>query len=149
MRKEDHWTDWQLLDYETQASEQVPLLLQMKQHKVALSKAVEYGDTDLGKLARKTYSYRTDLLAVYSVLLHLRASLSPGDFFHLLDDSISPDLAPAVKLLQVFAKEADRQLLRDYYYQDDRRTENACLEMQEAAETPVRLANGGDWLDQR
>lgn len=74
---------------------------------------------------------------MFQVLLHLRAALSPGDFFHLLDDSISPNLTPAVKLLQVYAKEADRQLLRDFYYQDDRRTENACLEMQEAAETPV------------
>jgi hypothetical protein len=74
---------------------------------------------------------------VYNVLLHLRATLSPGDFFHILDDSASPNLSPAVRLLQVYAREGDRQLLRDFYYQDDRRTENACLEMQEAGETPV------------
>ncbi len=102
----------------------MPLLLQMKQDKVALSKAVDYGDTDLGEFASESLSYRTHCLIVYSVLLHLRTSLSPGDFFHLLDDSISPELAPAVKLLQVYAKEADRQLLRDFYYQTigERRT---------------------------
>ena len=72
---------------------------------------------------------------MYQVLLHLRASLSPGDFFHTLDDSISPNLTPAINLLQVYAKEGDRQLLRDFYYQDDRRTESAVLEMEEAAET--------------
>ncbi|RSH83220.1 uncharacterized protein EHS24_006887 [Apiotrichum porosum] len=104
-----------LLDHEPRAAEQVPLLLQMKQDKIALEKAVDSGDTDL----------------VYHVLLRLHASLSPGDFFHLLDDSISPQLAPAVRLLQIYARENDRQLLRDFYYQDDRRTENACLEMEE------------------
>ncbi|KAK4687137.1 vacuolar protein sorting-associated protein 16, partial [Tremellales sp. Uapishka_1] len=105
-----------LLDHERRAEEQVPLLLKMKEDKIALTKAIDSGDTDL----------------VYHVLLHLRSSLSPGDFFHLLDDSITPNLTPAVKLLQVYAKEGDRQLLRDFYYQDDRRTESACLEMEEA-----------------
>lgn len=75
---------------------------------------------------------------VYHVLLHLRSTLSPGDFFHVLDDSVSPNLTPAVKLLQVYARQGDRQLLRDFYYQDDRRTENACLEMEEAGSTMVR-----------
>jgi hypothetical protein len=79
---------------------------------------------------------------VYHVLLHLRASLSPGDFFHILDDSIAPNLTPAVRLLQVYAKQGDRQLLRDFYYQDDRRTETACLEMEEAASTGVSMLKG-------
>lgn len=95
----------------------------MKQDKIALEKAVDSGDTDL----------------VYHVLLRLHASLSPGDFFHLLDDSISPQLAPAVRLLQIYARENDRQLLRDFYYQDDRRTENACLEMEEGGNSSVSL----------
>ncbi|WVF72368.1 hypothetical protein IAT40_007183 [Kwoniella sp. CBS 6097] len=107
-----------LLDHEPRAAEQVPLLLQMKEENIALTKAVDSGDTDL----------------VYQVLLHLRSSLSPGDFFHLLDDSISPNLRPAVNLLQVYAKQADRGLLRDFYYQDDRRTESACLELEEAGQ---------------
>jgi hypothetical protein len=110
-----------LLDYEPRAAEQVPLLLQMKEDRIALEKAVDSGDTDL----------------VYHVLLRLRSTLSPGDFFHLVDDSVSPQLAPAVRLLQVYARDNDRQLLRDFYYQDDRRTESATLEMDEAGSTPV------------
>ena len=74
---------------------------------------------------------------VYHVLLHLRSTLTPGDFFHILDDSVSSNLTPAIKLLQVYARQDDRQLLRDFYYQDDRRTENACLEMEEAGSTAV------------
>ena len=109
----------QLLDHERRAEEQVPLLLQMKQEKVALIKAIQSGDTDM----------------VYHVLLHLRSSLSPGDFFHTLDDANDSRLTPALALLQVYGKQADRQLLRDFYYQDDRRVDAACLELQEAGET--------------
>ena len=39
----------QLLDYEPRASEQVPLLLKMGQLAPALNKAIDSGDTDLGK----------------------------------------------------------------------------------------------------
>jgi hypothetical protein len=38
----------QLLDHESRASDQVPLLLSMKEDKLALIKAVDSGDTDLG-----------------------------------------------------------------------------------------------------
>ena len=38
-----------LLDHETRASDQVPLLLTMKEDKLALLKAVDSGDTELGK----------------------------------------------------------------------------------------------------
>uniref|UniRef100_A0A667IZV5 Vacuolar protein sorting-associated protein 16 homolog n=1 Tax=Lynx canadensis TaxID=61383 RepID=A0A667IZV5_LYNCA len=37
-----------LLEYEPRSGEQVPLLLKMKRSKLALSKAIESGDTDLG-----------------------------------------------------------------------------------------------------
>lgn len=37
-----------LLDHEPKASEQVPLLLTMKEDRLALLKAVDSGDTDLG-----------------------------------------------------------------------------------------------------
>lgn len=39
----------QLLDFEARSGEQVPLLLKMKRSHLALSKAVESGDTDLGE----------------------------------------------------------------------------------------------------
>jgi hypothetical protein len=64
--------------------------------------------------------------------------MSPGDFFSLIDDG-TPKLIPAVKLLQVYGKEADRDMLRDFYYQDDRRAESACLELEEAGQTDVGL----------
>lgn len=38
----------QLLDHEPRASDQVPLLLAMKEDRLALQKAVDSGDTDLG-----------------------------------------------------------------------------------------------------
>ena len=40
----------QLLDYEPKGSDQVPLLLIMKEDRLALVKAVDSGDTDLGNL---------------------------------------------------------------------------------------------------
>lgn len=42
-------TGEQLLDHEPRAAEQVPLLLQMKEEKIALVKAIDSGETDLGK----------------------------------------------------------------------------------------------------
>jgi hypothetical protein len=44
----------QLLDHEPKAADQVPLLLEMKDDKRALQKAVDSGDTDLGKAGLRT-----------------------------------------------------------------------------------------------
>jgi len=41
----------QLLNFEPKASEQVPLLLKMNRDSIALTKAIESGDTDLGIVA--------------------------------------------------------------------------------------------------
>lgn len=62
--------------------------------------------------------------------------MAPGDLFSMIDDK-SPALLPALKLLQVYAREGDRDLLRNYYYQDDRRLDSACLDMEEAGATEV------------
>ncbi|EGN92883.1 hypothetical protein SERLA73DRAFT_79230 [Serpula lacrymans var. lacrymans S7.3] len=105
-----------LLDHETKASDQVPLLLTMKEDKLALAKAVDSGDTDL----------------VYHVLLHLHKRLPLGSFFRLIEDGGSR-LAPASKLLQVYAREQNRDMLRDFYYSDDRRVESATLCLDEAS----------------
>jgi hypothetical protein len=86
----------------------------MKEDRLALVKATNSGDSDL----------------VFQVLLDLRHRLAPGDFFSLVDDG-TPKLASAARLLQVYAKENDRALLRDLYYQDDRRLDNALLELEE------------------
>ncbi|KAI6095558.1 vacuolar assembling sorting protein VPS16 [Pisolithus croceorrhizus] len=105
-----------LLDHEPRASNQVPLLLTMKEDRLALLKAVDSGDTDL----------------VYRVLLHLHKHLSLGDFFRLIEDG-GQSLAPASRLLQVYAREQNKEMLRDFYYSDDRRVESAVLALEEAS----------------
>jgi hypothetical protein len=89
----------------------------MKEDKLALVKAVDSGDTDL----------------VYHVLLHLHKRLPLGSFFKLIEDG-GDQLAPASKLLQVYAREQNREMLRDFYYSDDRRVESATLALDEAAQ---------------
>lgn len=71
---------------------------------------------------------------MYTVLLHLKRSHALGDFFRFVDDK--PD---AANLLQVYARENDVEMLRDFYYQDDRRKENACLALEESLSIQVRL----------
>ncbi|KAF8599358.1 vacuolar protein sorting-associated protein 16 [Ceratobasidium sp. AG-I] len=106
-----------LLDHEPRPGEQVPLLLQMKEDRMALVKAVDSGDTDL----------------VYLVLLQLKKQSSLGDFFRLLEDG-GPQFGPAVRLLEVYAREQDRELLKDFYYQDDKRVASALLALDDARE---------------
>ncbi|KAI0266050.1 vacuolar assembling/sorting protein VPS16 [Gloeopeniophorella convolvens] len=104
-----------LLDHEPRASDQVPLLLMMKEDSLALQKAVDSGDTDL----------------VYHVLLQLYNRLPLGSFFRLIEDG-GARLAPASRLLQVYAREQNPEMLRDFYYSDDRRVESAVLCLEEA-----------------
>ena len=68
---------------------------------------------------------------VYHVLLHLHKRLPLGNFFRLLEDG-GERLAPATRLLQVYAREQNREMLRDFYYSDDRRVESATLLLEEA-----------------
>ncbi|ETS65113.1 hypothetical protein PaG_00571 [Moesziomyces aphidis] len=145
------WTAWKagrrdlatrLLDHEARAIDQVPLLMNMREDKLALVKAIESGDTDL----------------IYHVLLRLKNQLSRGDFFRVVQAPVSDALvasgaqpsaqsrgranaelastrqylALASNLLEVYAKEVDRDLLRDFYYQDDRRTDSAILALEKA-----------------
>ncbi|EMD35361.1 hypothetical protein CERSUDRAFT_66538 [Gelatoporia subvermispora B] len=104
-----------LLDHESRPSDQVPLLLNMKEDRLALTKAVESGDSDL----------------VYHVLLHLQKRLPLGTFFRTIEEG-GPQLGLASKLLQVYAREQNRDMLRDFYYSDDRRVESAVLCLEEA-----------------
>lgn len=52
------------MDYESKASEQVKLLLELGENTPALVKAIESGDTDL----------------IYMVILKLREKMALGDF---------------------------------------------------------------------
>ncbi|SNX85643.1 related to vacuolar protein sorting 16 [Melanopsichium pennsylvanicum] len=144
------WTAWKagrgslatrLLEHEARAIDQVPLLLNMREEKLALVRAVESGDTDL----------------VYHVLLRLKKQLSRGEFFRIVQAPVSDAsmsaagqastdrthgtsklastpqyLSLASNLLESYAKQVDRDLLKDFYYQDDRRTDSAILALEEA-----------------
>ena len=68
---------------------------------------------------------------MYHVLLQLYNRLPLGAFFRLIEDGGS-SLAPASRLLQVYAKEQNPEMLRDFYYSDDRRVESAVLSLEEA-----------------
>lgn len=75
-------------------------------------------------------------MQVYHVLLHLQKRLALGSFFRLIEEG-GPALAPASKLLQVYAREQNREMLRDFYYSDDRRVDSAILCLHEAATMAV------------
>ncbi|XP_054247660.1 vacuolar protein sorting-associated protein 16 homolog isoform X2 [Indicator indicator] len=91
-----------LLEYEPRSGEQVPLLLKMKRSKLALSKAIESGDTDL----------------VYTVVLHLKNELTRGTFFMTLQNQ-----PVALSLYRQFCKHQERETLKDLYNQDDNHQE--------------------------
>lgn len=74
---------------------------------------------------------------MYHVLLHLQKRQSLGSFFRLIEDG-GPRLALANRLLQVYAREQNRDMLRDFYYSDDRRVESAVLCMDDASIALVR-----------
>uniref|UniRef100_A0A674PM93 Vacuolar protein sorting-associated protein 16 homolog n=1 Tax=Takifugu rubripes TaxID=31033 RepID=A0A674PM93_TAKRU len=87
-----------LLDFEARSGEQVPLLLKMKRSHLALSKAVESGDTDL----------------VYMVVTHLKNEMNRGDFFMTLRNQ-----PVALSLYKQFCKLQEQETLKDLYNQDD------------------------------
>ena len=101
----------ELLNYEPRAGKQVPLLLSMKEDVIALDKAIESGDTDL----------------VYFVLLSLRKKLPMASFFRVINTR-----PVATALVESSAWDQDRELLKDLFYQDDRRLEGSNLLFSEA-----------------
>jgi hypothetical protein len=105
----------ELLNYEPRAGKQVPLLLNMKEDTIALDKAIESGDTDL----------------VYHVLLHLRKKLPLASFFRVINSR-----PVATALVESSAWDQDRELLKDLYYQDDRRLDGSNLLLAEALAQP-------------
>lgn len=100
-----------LLNYEPRAGKQVPLLLSMKEDGIALDKAIESSDTDL----------------VYYVLLHLRKKLPLASFFRIINTR-----PVATALVESSARDQDAELLKDLYYQDDRRLDGANLLLKDA-----------------
>ncbi len=106
----------QLLDHESRAGKQVPLLLSMEEDETALDKAIQSLDTDL----------------IFFVLLHLKKKLPLASFFRVLTNR---PLATA--LVESSARAQDTDLLKDLYYQDDRRLDSANLLFSEAMNQPL------------
>ncbi|KAF2434104.1 vacuolar protein sorting-associated protein 16 [Tothia fuscella] len=100
-----------LLNYEPRAGKQVPLLLSMQEDVIALDKAIESGDTDL----------------VYYVLLSLKKKLPLATFFRTINSR-----PVATALVESSAWEEDQDMLKDLYYQDDRRLDGANLLLMES-----------------
>lgn len=100
-----------LLEHEPRAGKQVPLLLSIGEDSVALDKAIESGDTDL----------------VFHVLLTLKRKVPLATFFRTIN---SRPVATAI--VESSAIDQDRELLKDLYYQDDRRADGSNLLLSEA-----------------
>uniref|UniRef100_UPI003AAA6B6E vacuolar protein sorting-associated protein 16 homolog isoform X3 n=1 Tax=Centroberyx gerrardi TaxID=166262 RepID=UPI003AAA6B6E len=107
-----------LLDYEARSGEQVPLLLKMKRSQLALSKAVESGDTDL----------------VYTVVSYLKNEMNRGDFFMTLRNQ-----PVALSLYRQFCKLQEQETLKDLYNQDDDHQELANYYVTASYREKVRL----------
>jgi len=95
-----------LLDFESQAANQVPLLISMQEDELSLKKAIESGDTDL----------------IYLVILHLHRKLPIAEFFKIINEK-----PLACNLLEVYCKEQNLGLLKDFYYQADYKSETAAI----------------------
>ncbi|EME47796.1 hypothetical protein DOTSEDRAFT_78000 [Dothistroma septosporum NZE10] len=110
-----------LLEHEPRAGKQVPLLLSIGEESIALDKAIESGDTDL----------------VFYVLLSLKKKIPLSSFFRTIN---SRPMATAI--VEASAIDQDQELLKDFYYQDDRRLDGANLLISEAlAASDVGPAN--------
>ena len=83
-------------------------------------------------------------MSVYHVLLHLQKRLPLGSFFRLLEDG-GKAFALAIKLLEVYAREQNREMLRDFYYSDDRRVESAVLSLEESTSMMVSFSSFAHW----
>lgn len=105
----------------------------MEEDEIALDKAIESGDTDLGwkftlpfLLAMLTYQI------VLYVLFHLKKKHPLANFFRIINNR-----PVAASLIESTAREQDRELLKDMYYQDDRRADGALVILRESIEEPV------------
>ncbi|CAK7263841.1 Vacuolar protein sorting-associated protein 16 [Sporothrix epigloea] len=110
------WLATELLNHEPRAGRQVPLLLNMEQDELALDKAIESGDTDL----------------TYFVIEQLRRKLLLAAFFRTINNRpVATALVEAAAI-----RDGDNTLLKDMYYQDDRRTSGASVFIREALHQP-------------
>ena len=71
-------------------------------------------------------------MKVHYVLLHLNKKHPPANFFRIINDR-----PVASSLIESSAKDQDRELLKDMYYQDDRRADGALVILRESLEQEV------------
>ncbi|KAI2471470.1 vacuolar protein sorting-associated protein 16 [Annulohypoxylon bovei var. microspora] len=112
----------ELLNHEPRAGRQVPLLLSMEEDEIALDKAIESGDSDL----------------ILFVLLQLKKKLPLASFFRVIN--ARPTATALVE--SSAALENDNALLKDLYYQDDRRVDGAGVFIHEALKQPDARTSG-------
>ena len=106
----------ELLNHEPRAGRQVPLLLSMEEDDLALDKAIESGDSDL----------------ILNVLLNLKKKLPLASFFRAINNK--PEATALVE--SSATREGDHALLKDLYYQDDRRLDGADVFIRESLQQP-------------
>ncbi|KAK0621199.1 Vps16, N-terminal region-domain-containing protein [Bombardia bombarda] len=117
----------ELLNHEPRAGRQVPLLLSMEEDEVALDKAIESGDTDL----------------IYAVLHQLKRKLPLATFFRVINTRpTATALVEASASLGSGEGHEDTALLKDLYYQDDRRLDGAAVFIREALRQPETRTAG-------
>lgn len=110
----------ELLNHEPRAGKQVPLLLSMEEEEIALDKAIESGDSDL----------------IFFVLLQLKKKLPLASFFQVINGR-----PVATALIESSAQSEDIELLKDLYYQDDRRVDGSSVFVREALKQPNSRAS--------
>ena len=108
-----------LLEHEPLATDQVPLLISMKEDELALHKAIESGDTDL----------------VYVALMHLQKTRPFNDFFLLIKDK------PLARNLYInYCKQRDLAALQKFYYRMTQPFEAANVAV-------IKAYNSPDWQE--
>ncbi|NXH45732.1 VPS16 protein, partial [Dicaeum eximium] len=114
-----------LLEYEPRSGEQVPLLLKMKRSKLALGKAIESGDTDLGE---GTAGMGGSSGGFWGLGEHpgnaLRSGGAPWECFG------GVPLPPNIWEFPQFCRHQERETLKDLYNQDDNHQELGNLHVQ-------------------
>jgi hypothetical protein len=112
----------ELLNHEPRAGRQVPLLLSMEEDEIALDKAIESGDSDL----------------IFFVLLQLKKKLPLASFFRVINSRPA-----ATALVESSAMlDGENALLKDLYYQDDRRVDGAGVFIREALQQSDARTSG-------
>ncbi|RKP14753.1 Vps16, C-terminal region-domain-containing protein, partial [Piptocephalis cylindrospora] len=102
-----------LLEHEPKAADQVPLLLGMDEHNLALDRAIDSADADL----------------VYHTLFYLQKKLPLAEFLRMIEGK-----EMACRLLIHYSRHQDHDLLKDYYFQADDRAGTGRLLVEEALE---------------